>query len=91
MYAIRTRNGDVYLKIKRNNGDMSMLQDESDAAERNWKKERNGGNYGAGTKEIQERNYVARKEIERTRRELFDDALTKFKSGDIAVRAYCFC
>lgn len=49
------------------------------------KKERNGGNYGAGTKEIQERNYVARKENERKRRELFDDALASFKSGNIAV------
>lgn len=26
MYAIRTRSGTVYLKIKRNFGDMSMLQ-----------------------------------------------------------------
>lgn len=26
MYAIRTRNGNVYLKIKRNFGDMSALQ-----------------------------------------------------------------
>lgn len=26
MYAIRTRSGDVYLKIKRNFGDMSALQ-----------------------------------------------------------------
>ena len=87
MYAIRTRNGTVYLKIKRNFGDMSNLQDEDlDAAEKQWKKERNGGNYGAGTKEIQERNYVARKENERKRRELFDDALAKFKSGDIEVR-----
>lgn len=49
------------------------------------KKERNGGNYGSGTKEIQERNYIARKENERKRRELFDDALAKFKGGDIAV------
>ena len=49
------------------------------------KKERNGGNYGSGTKEIQERNYIARKENERKRRELFDDALAKFKGGDVAV------
>jgi hypothetical protein len=84
MYAIRTRNGTVYLKIKRNFGDMSALQDDdADATEKMWKRERNGGNYGAGTKEIQERNYVARKENERKRRELFDDALAKFKSGDI--------
>ena len=38
------------------------------------KAERRGGNYGAGTKEIQARNYVTRKENERKRRELFEDA-----------------
>lgn len=31
----------------------------------------------------QERNYIARKEAERARRELFDDALAKFKKGKI--------
>jgi hypothetical protein len=62
------------------------LQDEGlDAAEKQWKKERAGGNYGAGTKEVQQRNYVARKEAERKRREMFDDALAKFKSNDIQV------
>ncbi|KAG1662769.1 hypothetical protein FOA52_006795 [Chlamydomonas sp. UWO 241] len=83
MYAIRTRSGTVYLKFKRNFGDMSALEENTDASERGFKKERNGGNYGAGTKEIQERNYVARKEAERKRRELFDDALAKFKAGQI--------
>lgn len=58
-----------------------------DEAERKWKTERRGGNYGAGTKEMQARNYVARKEQERKRREMFDDALDKFKAGDIPVRA----
>lgn len=85
MYAIRTRSGNVYLKIKRNFGDMSALQDEDmDEAEKRWKSERRGGNYGAGTKEMQARNYVTRKEQERKRRELFDDALDKFKAGDLA-------
>ena len=56
-----------------------------DEAERKWRTERRGGNYGAGTKEMQARNYVARKEQERKRRELFDDALDKFKAGDIPV------
>jgi hypothetical protein len=37
----------------------------------------------AGTKEMQARNYAQRKESERKRRELFDDALAKFKAGDI--------
>ncbi len=104
MYAIRTRSGTVYMKIKRNYGDLTALevcrraadagdvdggvpwrlhplgshvcwpriietplqasvppcasQEEGlDAAEKQWKKERAGGNYGAGTKEIQARGY----------------------------------
>ncbi|GIL82008.1 hypothetical protein Vretimale_1567 [Volvox reticuliferus] len=84
MYAIRTRSGTVYMKLKRNFGDLSALEEDgTDAAEKMWKKERAGGNYGAGTKEIQARNYVQRKENERKRREMFDDALAKFKENDI--------
>jgi hypothetical protein len=56
-----------------------------DEAEKKWKAERRGGNYGAGTKEMQARNYVARKEQERKRRELFDDALGKLRAGDLPV------
>ncbi|KAL4426075.1 hypothetical protein ABPG77_007871 [Micractinium sp. CCAP 211/92] len=84
IYAIKTRNGDVYMRLKRNFGDMSALQEEElTEAEKMFKKERGGGNYGAGTKEMQERNYIARKEAERERRQLFDDALAKFKKGEI--------
>lgn len=57
-----------------------------DDAERIAKRERSGGNYGAGTKELQARNYISRKEQERKRRELFDDALAKFNKGDLEVR-----
>lgn len=57
-----------------------------DPAQRMAKTERAGGNYGAGTKELQARNYVSRKEQERKRRELFDDALVKFNAGEIEVR-----
>ncbi|KAL4854760.1 hypothetical protein ACK3TF_004676 [Chlorella vulgaris] len=82
IYAIKTRNGDVYLQLKRNFGDMSALQEvELSESELMFKGERSGGNYGAGTKEMQERNYIARKEAERQRREMFDDALVKFKKG----------
>ena len=82
IYAIKTRNGQVYLKLKKNYGDMTALEEEvlSDG-EKMFKSERAGGNYGSGTKEMQQRNYLARKEDERKRRELFDDALTKFKSN----------
>jgi hypothetical protein len=42
-----------------------------------------GAHTPAGTKEMQARNYATRKESERKRRELFDDALAKFKQGDL--------
>ena len=51
--------------------------------EKQFKSERGGGNYGVGTKEKQQANYMARKESEERRRELFDQALAKFKAGDI--------
>ena len=62
-----------------------LVQDDSAGAERQFKSERAGGNYGAGTKEIQAKNYTTRKENERKRRELFDDALAKFKKNQIMV------
>ncbi|EIE25445.1 hypothetical protein COCSUDRAFT_13402 [Coccomyxa subellipsoidea C-169] len=84
MYAIKTRNGDVYMKLKRNFGDTSfLLEDELSEAEKRFKMERGGGNYGAGTKEMQAANYRARKEQELKRRELFDEALAKFKQNNI--------
>lgn len=84
IYAIKTRNGEVYMRLKRNYGDMSALEEEElTEAEKQFREERSGGNYGAGTKEMQARNYVSRKEAERKRRELFDEALAKFRSGKV--------
>ena len=84
IYAIKTRNGDVYLQLKRNFGDMSALEEEKlSESEKMFKAERSGGNYGLGTKEIQERNYNTRKEEEKRRRGLFDEALSKFRAGKI--------
>lgn len=52
-------------------------------AQKQWQTERRGGNYGLGTKEMQARNYMNRKETEQKRRELFDIALSKFRKNDI--------
>ena len=63
-------------------------EDESSSSEKQFKTERRGGNYGMGTKEMQAANYRSRKETEARRRELFDQALSKFKKNDIeGVRA----
>ena len=79
MYAIKTRNGEVYLKIKSNGGDTSALEPEQlSEAEKRFRLERGGGNYGVGTKEVQAANYQAAKKLEAERVTLFDGALAKF-------------
>ena len=62
---------------------LALQEQEMSDIEKQFKAERGGGNYGVGTKEKQQANYVARKEAEERRRELFDQALAKFKAGDI--------
>lgn len=64
-------------------GCMSLQEEELSEAEKRFKMERGGGNYGVGTKEMQEANYRQRKEQEKKRRELFDEALAKFKQNNI--------
>jgi tetratricopeptide (TPR) repeat protein len=82
IYAIKTRNGEVYLRLRKNYGDMSALEEEElTEAEKQFRSERAGGNYGSGTKEMQQRNYIGKKEAERKRRELFDEALATFRGG----------
>mmetsp|Transcript_14255 Transcript_14255/g.43060 ORF Transcript_14255/g.43060 Transcript_14255/m.43060 type:complete len:353 (-) Transcript_14255:1461-2519(-) len=79
IYAIKTRNGQVYLKLLKRDGDLDILQDEElDDTERRFKTERGGGNYGEGTKELQARNYEKRKEAEAVRESQFNDALKLF-------------
>lgn len=84
IYAIRTRNGKVYLKFKRMYGDMSALEDENMTEdERIWKREQAGGNVGYGTRQIQERNYLDKKQKEKERRELFEIGMKKFNEGNV--------
>lgn len=83
MYAIKTRNGEVYLKIRSNGGDTSALEPEQlTEAERRFRLERGGGNYGQGTKEVQAANYAAAKKLEAERVALFDGALAKFNKKE---------
>lgn len=83
-YAIRTRNGDVFFELQSRGGDLSIFEKKKaeDSTAEMFKSERAGGNYGIGTKELQQRNYIAAQETARERRELFDDGLQKFKGGD---------
>lgn len=83
MYAIKTRNGQVYLQLQRKYGDMSALEDEVlTDSERRFRAERGGGNYGQGTKEMQAANYQRMKQQEKERVALFDQALGKYNKRD---------
>lgn len=65
-------------------GDLTCFDPiEMTEAEREWRNERAGGNYGAGTKEIQQRNYIAQKELARKRKEMFEDALSDYRAGKV--------
>lgn len=52
-------------------------------AQKLFKAEKAGGNYGSGTKEMQARNYEKRKQSEAKRESLFESALQKFNARDI--------
>jgi len=59
------------------------VQDAATEFSKQFKAERSGGDYGEGTREMQTKNYISKKENERKRREMFDDALEKFAKKDI--------
>lgn len=61
-----------------------MIQDvEESEAEANFKRERAGGNYGGGTKELQLMNFRKRQEQDKKRNGLFESGLDKFYKKDI--------
>ena len=75
MYAIKNRNGDIYLKMKKMFGDFSAMEVEKNSQ---FKSERAGGNYGAGTKEQQMNNYSKKRELENERLDMFDEAIALY-------------
>lgn len=81
MYAMRTRVGNVYMKILSRGGNMDPFLLEEDPAVRQYRQERRGGNYGAGTAEVQQKNYIALKENARKREMMFNEALEKTRAG----------
>mmetsp|Transcript_7076 Transcript_7076/g.23451 ORF Transcript_7076/g.23451 Transcript_7076/m.23451 type:complete len:301 (+) Transcript_7076:25-927(+) len=87
MYAMRTRNGDIYVKMKKMNGDMSALEVSENSQFQN---ERAGGNYGAGTQELQRKNYAEVKELEAKRLKMFDEAIAKYNSKDYEAALIMF-
>jgi len=80
-YAIRTRSGDLYFKMLRRNGDVSCFE-ALVSEDQMFRNERAGGNYGAGTKELQRRNYSDSMEAKRKRVEMFEDGLEMFNNKE---------
>ena len=80
MYAIKNRNGDIYLKMTDMDGDLSALQQTEKSSA--FKSERAGGNYGAGTKEQQMNNYSKKRELENQRLDMFDEAIELYNGKD---------
>jgi hypothetical protein len=80
IYAMKNRNGDIYLKMRKMNGDLSALeQNEKSNA---MAAERAGGNYGAGTKEQQMQNFSKKKELEVQRLDMFDEGIALYNKED---------
>ena len=77
---MKTRNGSVYLQLKKCNGDLSPIEDFSESSAHIT--ERNSGNYGDGTKELQLKNYQRAKELEKERAAMFNEALDMFRAGE---------
>jgi tetratricopeptide (TPR) repeat protein len=80
IYAMKNRNGDIYLKMQKMNGDFSALEQSEKSSQ--MKAERAGGNYGAGTKEQQMQNYSKKKELEVQRLDMFDEAISLYNKKD---------
>jgi tetratricopeptide (TPR) repeat protein len=80
IYAMKNRNGDIYLQLRQMNGDLSALEQNEKSS--GFKNERAGGNYGAGTKEQQMQNYSKKKELEVQRLDMFDEAIALYNKSD---------
>ena len=80
VYAIKNRNGDIYLKMRKMNGDLSAFEQNEKSSQ--MAAERAGGNYGAGTKEQQMQNYSKKKELEVQRLDMFDEAIALYNKDD---------
>jgi len=80
MYAIKNRNGDIYLKMRAMKGDLKALETNEKSSA--FKSERAGGNYGSGTKEQQMNNYSKKRELENQRLDMFDEAIELYNGKD---------
>ncbi|KAL6779838.1 TEF30 [Auxenochlorella protothecoides x Auxenochlorella symbiontica] len=84
IYAIKTRNGEVFLRLESRGGNLDVFENlEETEEQRLWKEDRTVGNYSAGTKEVQLRNYDSKKRAEQERKDLFNMALSRFKAQNV--------
>jgi len=64
------------------------VQDNMTEAEKRFKQERSGGNYGIGTKEVQERNYVAVSALARPEAKL-EEQCGRESPAQCAIHPWC--
>ena len=80
LYTIRTRGGDVTLKMAVSDGPPAPGSPEDEK----FKAERAGGNYGQATAQKQYENYLRRTETEKERRTYIDEGLRLYGAGKYA-------
>eukprot|EP00241_Pyramimonas_parkeae_P006306 CAMPEP_0114246888 /NCGR_PEP_ID=MMETSP0058-20121206/12718_1 /TAXON_ID=36894 /ORGANISM="Pyramimonas parkeae, CCMP726" /LENGTH=414 /DNA_ID=CAMNT_0001360135 /DNA_START=49 /DNA_END=1295 /DNA_ORIENTATION=- len=79
MYAVKTRSGDIFFELEKRGGDVSVFERAAGDKKSGAQRERAGGNYGAGTQELQMKNYASKKELAEQRVVMFNEALDLYK------------
>eukprot|EP00747_Dinoflagellata_sp_TGD_P167267 gnl/TRDRNA2_/TRDRNA2_191362_c0_seq1.p1 gnl/TRDRNA2_/TRDRNA2_191362_c0~~gnl/TRDRNA2_/TRDRNA2_191362_c0_seq1.p1 ORF type:complete len:382 (-),score=79.19 gnl/TRDRNA2_/TRDRNA2_191362_c0_seq1:324-1469(-) len=79
--SIKTRIGDMYMKLLSRGGDTDVLRQTRDKSS-DFAKERLGGNYGAASDKENRKRYAKSRNVERERFDLFDNAMEEFKAGN---------
>jgi len=78
-YAIKNRNGDVYLQLERRGGDLSIFEPEEEG-DKEFLKERGAGDVGNATVQKQYENFKKQRELSQKRRETFEEGIKLFES-----------
>lgn len=79
-YAIKNRNGDVYLQLLRRHGDEAPLKP-ADPSDAGFQKERDSGDVGNATRQKQYDTYKKQREIAQQRRSQFEEAISLYNQN----------
>lgn len=78
MYSVKNRIGILTLKMEKKNG----FKQPGFSGNKEWKNERNAGNYGDAIREKQIENYIKKVEMEEQREQKLTAGLASYKAGD---------